>query len=130
MTEAAPSELSPAQAVFRFVIELVAIVCWGIVGWNVTDGAGRWVLVVMLPIVAAIVWGTFRAPGDHSSGGGAPVPVPGVVRLFIELDVLLGAAAVTAIVWRWTVGVVLGAAVAVHYATTPARVRWLLGQRT
>lgn len=130
MTEGATSELPPAQAAFRFVIELVAIVCWGIVGWNVTEGSARWVLVVMLPTIAAIVWGTFRAPGDQSAGGGAPVPVPGVVRLFIELDVLLGAAALTAIVWRWTVGVVLGAAVVVHYATTGARVRWLLGRRT
>ncbi len=123
------SELSPAQAGFRFLIEMAALVCWGIVGWQLTDSAARWVLVGVLPLVAAAIWGLFRAPDDHSAGGASPVPVPGLVRLLLELDVLLGAAIVTAIVWRPAVGVVLGVAVLVHYAMTMPRVRWLLAQR-
>lgn len=123
------SVLPPAQAGFRFLIELGAIMCWGFVGWHVTDGLLRWLLAIALPLVAGAIWGTFRAPGDHSANGGAPVPVPGLVRLLIELDVLLGAAVVTAIVWRPTVGIVLAAAVVLHYATTTRRVRWLLAQR-
>ena len=124
------SQLAPGQAAFRFVIELAAIVCWGIVGWHLTDTALRWVLVVVLPFVAAAVWGTFRAPGDHSANGGAPVAVPGVVRLVIELDVLLGAAVLTAVFWRPVVGLLLGVAVVAHYLTTLPRVRWLLRRRT
>lgn len=123
------SELSPAQAAFRFVLEIAALVGWGLVGWHTVDGIARWVLVVVLPVAAAAVWGTFRAPGDHSANGGAPVAVHGVVRLAIELVVLLGAAVLSAIVWRRTPGLVLGALIVVHYATTPARVRWLVAQR-
>jgi len=122
------SELGPAQAGFRFVIEILAITSWAIVGWNITDGPLRFVLVVALPIVAATVWATFRAPGDHSAGGGAPIAVPGVVRLLLELDVLLGAAIAVALVWRWTFALALAVAVVAHYATTAPRVRWLLAQ--
>lgn len=124
------SELSAPQAGLRLLIEVYAIVCWGVVGWNVTDGPVRWMLVVALPFVAAVVWGTFRAPGDHSANGGAPVAVPGVVRLLIELDLLLGAAILTVLVGQVAVGVVLAAAVIVHYATTMPRNRWLLAQHT
>ena len=123
------SALAPAHAAVRFLIEIAALVCWGVAGWHVTGGAMRWVLVVALPVVAAVLWGTFRAPGDHSADGGAPVAVPGTVRLLIELDVLLGAALVVALTWRPVVGMVLAAVVLTHYATTVPRVRWLLRQR-
>jgi hypothetical protein len=46
----------------------------------------------------------------------------------IELDILLGAAVLTAIFWHTWVGVVLGVLVFVHYAMTLRRVRWLLDQ--
>jgi hypothetical protein len=124
------SELTPFQSVFRFAIELTALVCWGISGWQIADGPFRWLLVVALPVVAAAIWGTFRAPDDHSANGQAPIAVPGVVRLCLELDVLLGAAIVTALVWSPTVGIALAVAVVAHYATTVPRIRWLLAQRT
>ena len=123
------SQLSPAHAAFRFLLEIAALVCWGIVGWQATDNPARWALVVGLPAVAAAAWGTFRAPGDHSAGGGAPIAVPGLVRLVLELGVLLGAAVLTAFVWRPAVGLTLGGAVVVHYLGTTARVRWLVAQR-
>lgn len=128
--QANPSELPATQAGFRFLIEIVALVCWGIVGWNVTDSGLRWLLVIALPLAAAFLWGTFRAPDDHSANGESPVPVPGLVRLLIELDVLLGAAFLTAFIWQPWLGIALGTAVIVHYATTFERVRWLLDQRT
>lgn len=124
------SELSPGQAAFRFLIELAALACWGIAGWQLVDGAARWILVVLLPGFAAFLWGAFRAPDDHSANGASPIPVPGLVRLLLELDVLLGAALVVALVWRPAVGGILAIAVVAHYASTPGRIRWLLAQRT
>ena len=122
------SELSSAQAAFRFALEVAALVFWGIVGWQIAGGIGRWVLVIVLPVAAAVVWGTFRAPGDHSADGGAPVAVHGAVRLVIEFVVLLGAALLSAIVWRRTPGLIFGALIVIHSATTTARVRWLVAQ--
>jgi hypothetical protein len=124
------SVLSPFQAGLRFAIELTALVCWGAIGWQLGSGATRWLTSIGLILAAAIVWGTFRAPDDHSANGDAPVPVPGIVRLLIELDLLLGAAIVSAVLWRPFVGIVLGVAVVAHYAATTRRVRWLLAQRT
>lgn len=128
MTIVDDSHLGPAQAVFRFTLELAALAGWAMFGWHLADGPVRFVLAIVFPTLAATLWGTFRAPGDHSAGG-APVTVPGPVRLVIELDVLLGAAVATAIVWNRTFGLVLGVAVVAHYATTMPRVRWLLERR-
>lgn len=124
------SELTAAQAALRVLLELGALIGWGVVGWRVTDAGVRWLLVAALPIAAAILWGLFRAPDDHSAGGESPVPVPGLVRLLIELGILLGAAVLVAVVWRPWIGVVLGAAVVFHYVATLGRVRWLLDQRS
>lgn len=41
---------------------------------------------------------------------------------------LLGAAVLAAIVWRHTPGLIFGTLVLIHYATTTARVRWLVAQ--
>lgn len=123
------SALSPFQAALRFAIELTALVCWAISGWRVAEGALAWILAIALPLVAATLWGTFRAPDDHSANGQAPIAVPGAVRLCLELDVLLGAALVTALVWSVPVGVALAIVVVFHYAATIGRIRWLLTQR-
>ena len=128
MDEPNGSELDPLQAVFRLLLELAAIVGWGIVGWHVTGGIWRWGAMLLLPIAAAAVWGTFRVPGDHSANGGAPVAVPGFARLVIELVVLLGAAALTAVTWRPVPGLILGGLIVLHYTTTITRVRWLLAR--
>lgn len=66
------SELHPVNAAFRFLLEMAALVAWGVVGWHVVAGPGRWLSMVVLPLAAAVLWGTFRRPGDHSAGGGAP----------------------------------------------------------
>lgn len=121
------SALAPPQAILRFLVEVAALVCWAVSGWAIGSGAWSWVLAVALPLAAAAMWGAFRVPGDRSANGEARVAVPGIVRLLIELDVLLGAAVVTAIVWSPAIGIGLGAAVIVHYLATLRRVRWLVG---
>jgi hypothetical protein len=123
------SALPPVQAVLRFLLEVAALVCWGVVGWNIGSGPLRWVLAGLLPVLAAIIWVSFRVPGDRSANGEAPVRVPGIVRLFIELDVLLGAAIFAILVGAQVLGSIVFIAVCVHYLLTIARVRWLLAQR-
>ncbi len=128
----ARSRLSPTQSALRFLIELGALAAWGIAGWHLTGGPARWPLAIGLPLAAAIVWGTFRVPGDESANGAAAVPVPGIARLTLELDVLLGAAIAVAVLWSgggWVLGGVLAVAVASHYLATLPRVKWLIAQR-
>lgn len=129
-TDTADSALSPVQSGLRFVIELGALAAWAVVGSALAGGAAGWVVGVALSAAAAVAWGTFRVPGDRSANGNAPVPVPGVVRLMIELDVLLGAAVLLAVVESVWAGALLAAAVLVHYGATTRRVRWLLRRRS
>lgn len=129
----APPELPVWQLVLRFVLELAALVAWGLAGWELTGDAWggwlRWLVALVLVSAAAGAWGTFRVDGD--SGGEtkeAPVRVPGAVRLVLELVVLLGGA--VAVTWAGVTafGVVLGVLVVFHYATTMRRTTWLLAQ--
>ena len=124
------SRLTPAQAGLRFVVELAALACWAVVGWEVGGDWLGWVLAIGFPVVAASTWATFRVPGDLSAGQGGPIPVPGVVRLIIEIDVLALAAVFAIVVGQAALGLVVGVGVVVHYLLTWRRVRWLVGQRT
>lgn len=126
----ATSALPGWSAAYRFLLEMAALIAWGVVGWRAIGGPARYVLAALLPIGAAILWGTFRVPDDESASGDAPIPVTGRARLVLELALLLGAGLAAAAVWRPVVGAVLAALVVVHYATTPRRVRWLLARRS
>ena len=75
----------PANLVFRFVLEIAALVALGIGTFNLASGVLAWFLALLVPFLGAVVWGVFAVPGDESRSGQAPVPVPGAVRLIIEL---------------------------------------------
>ena len=71
----------PVNLALRFFLEMVAFVAIGYWAWTTHAGILRALLVVLLPLFAAFVWGAFRVPNY----GGAPlVRVPGIVRLLIE----------------------------------------------
>lgn len=116
----------PINLAARFLLELGALLGFARWGWTLGDGFVRVVLAVVLPLVAAAVWGMFNVPGDPSRSGKAPVPVPGWVRLLLEL-VFFSAAAVGWFAIGATVGgVIFTAAVVVHYAASYDRLQWLL----
>lgn len=88
----------------------------------------RFVLALGIPIAAEIIWVTFAVPDDPSRSGKAPVQVPGVARLALEL-VYFGFATwalydLGLILW----GGILGALVMMHYAASYDRVGWLVRQ--
>ena len=59
-----------------FVDELLAMAAFGVWGWQV--GTPPWLLVVVLPVLAMIVWGLFASPKARL-GGGLRRPVAKVV---------------------------------------------------
>jgi hypothetical protein len=116
----------PINLAIRFLLELSALAAMGVWGWRQAQGWVRFLLAAGIPIVAAVVWGTFAVPDDPSRSGAAPVAVPGLVRLAIELVVFafatwalcdLGTARLC-----WAMGVI----VAVHYISSYDRIRWLM----
>jgi hypothetical protein len=79
--------------------------------------------------LAAGAWGTFAVPGDPSRSGKAPVPVPGIVRLILELAYFGAATWALFATGLATLGWAYGLAVILHYLASYDRVGWLLQKR-
>jgi hypothetical protein len=116
----------PINLAARFLLELAALVALGIWGWTQHAAVWRFVWASGLVLLATAVWGIFAVPDDPSRSGKAPVPVPGLLRLLLELAIF--AAAVWAFVasdWNQA-GVTLAILVLIHYAISYDRILWLL----
>jgi hypothetical protein len=85
----------------------------------------RYLLVIGLPLLAAVIWGVFRVPND----GGAPrVRVPGMARFLIEIVffgfAIWGLFEAGAIMAGW----IFGGLTLFHYIISYDRIGWLLKQ--
>jgi hypothetical protein len=120
--------MRPLNLVARFLLEIAGLVALGNWGYRMQDDAWRYLLAAAFPIAAAAVWGVFAVPGDPSRSGAAPVPVPGILRLGIELLFFAVAAFAMFTVGMQTLALVYGVAVVVHYIASLPRIRWLLYQ--
>ena len=115
----------PVNLAFRLILEVAAFVALAIGGYAIGSGAFSWIFAIGLPVAGMAAWGTFNVPGDRSRSGEAPVPVPGIVRLLVELDVF-GVAVI--VVWfpNPIYSMMLLAGVVIHYALSVDRIKWLL----
>lgn len=117
----------PINLALRFILELVALFSVGYWGWTEHEGLVRFVLAIGLPLIAAVLWATFRVAGD-ASGGPPIVAVPGILRLLLELALFASAtwglynAGATRYAWIFATIVLL------HYLASYDRVGWLLRQ--
>lgn len=129
----------PLNLAVRFLLEMAALVAIGYWGFDQHSGAWRWILGLGLPLLAATAWGTFAVrslplstfPGDRSRSGGAPVPVPGAVRLLLELA-LFGLAMLAlprGDAGRPILALILAGVTVIHYAVSYDRIAWLLRQK-
>lgn len=116
---------NPINLTLRFLLEIFALVALGAWGRAKYQGALGIVLMILIPLLAAAAWGTFNVKGDPSRSGKAPVPVPGIVRLALELVFFISAA------WALfslnpTYGGIFGLLVLGHYVFSYDRIIWLL----
>jgi len=116
---------NPINLSLRFALEILALVALG--AWARVQFIGVWgfVLMILIPLLAAIAWGTFNVKGDPSRSGKAPVPVPGFVRLSLEL-VFFGAATWALFTLNPTYGWIFGLITLGHYILSYDRILWLL----
>lgn len=75
---------NPLNLTLRFVLELYALYAMGYWAWNRFEGWTRFLFVILAPLLAAAAWGIFRIPSE-SPRAHAVIPVPGIVRLIIEI---------------------------------------------
>ncbi len=110
----------------RFLLELAALAGLAMLAWEVAPEGQRWLAALVLSMAGAMAWGLFNVPDDPSRSGKAPVAVPGLARLALELALLFGGAVGWLAGGQAPIGLVLVALILFHYATTIPRVRWLL----
>lgn len=121
---------NPINLAVRFILEIAGLLALGRWGWFLADGSLKFGLAVGIPLLAAVLWGTFAVPGDPSRSGKASVPVPGVVRLILELVYFGGAAWSLFATGLASLGWIFGVAALLHYLVSYDRIGWLLRQRT
>jgi len=118
----------PINLAIRFLLELTALAALAYWGWTQHDGLLRIVLAIGLPVFAAVLWATFAVPDDPSRSGKAPVPVPGIVRLVLELAFFAFAAWALFDAGNTAASLILAVVVVIHYAVSYDRIAWLLKQ--
>jgi hypothetical protein len=120
--------MRPWNLALRLGLEIGALTGLGLAAWAQTEGAARWVAASAAPLAAATLWGTFNVLDDPSRSGEAPVEVPGLGRLAIELTVLGGGWVAYGIAGHPAIGGAFAALTVLHYAVARQRVRWLLSR--
>lgn len=116
----------PVNLLFRFLLELIVLGIAAIWSWkNFEDWTGT-VLAIVVPFVMAVIWGSFAVPDDPSRSGKAPVPIPGALRLLLEL--LFFSFAVWCLFELGFSGLakVFALLVLLHYIISGDRIRWMI----
>ena len=121
-----PPTMSGWNLALRFLLELAALAGLAASAWKFGTGPGRWSGTIAVPIIAAVIWGTFNVIDDPSRSGAAPVEVAGPVRLTLELSILI----VGAVGVGWAISSALGVAMTLglagHYLASIERIKWLV----
>jgi hypothetical protein len=120
---------NPINLGFRFLLEMTALFIYGYWGWHASPGPLRYLLALGLPLIAAAIWGTFRVPEDSSHSGKAPIPIPGALRLFLELGFFSLAVFLLINTGKEGLGWIFAGAVFIHYLLSYDRIFWLLRQK-
>ena len=119
----------PLNLAIRFLLELTALAIMGYWGWKQGDGFIRFVLIIGIPLLAAVIWGTFNVLGDPSRSGEAPIQVAGILRLLIELSFFGIAAWMLYNLQYNRYAIIIICIVVLHYLVSYDRVLWLLSNK-
>ena len=120
---------NPINLVLRFILEMAALVSMGFFGWQLSDNWLKFILVILLPLTAMIIWGVFNVPDDPNRSGNAPIKVPGVLRLIIEIVFFSLSVLFLILIGKTIIAVILGALVIIHYLFSWDRLVWLVKQK-
>ena len=119
----------PINLALRFLLELAALGAMAWWGYSRGSGGARLLLAAAIPLAAAVAWGVFAVPGDPSRSGSAPVPIPGTLRLGLEICFFSFAVWCLSSIHHPALAILLGSIMATHYAISYDRMRWLVRAR-
>ena len=110
----------------RFLLELSALYAFGRWGWSQRTDFWRYLLMIGLPVIAAVLWGLFRVPGDTSASGNAVIAIHGWLRLLLELGFFSFAAYCFFLTGLHLAGWVFTIIAILHYILSYDRILWLM----
>ncbi|MFF1301587.1 DUF2568 domain-containing protein [Streptomyces sp. NPDC058307] len=108
------------------MLELVALVCFGVWAWATLPGPLRYVGVVAVPVFVAVLWGALATPDDASRSGRTVIATPGPLRFLLELAVFFGGAAALYAAGSHGLAVALAGVLIAYHLLSWDRVLWLL----
>ena len=118
----------PINLFIRLLLEVVAIITFGIWGYTQSDSWTRILLAILFPVAFAVLWGIFAVRDDPSRSGKTVVQTPGIIRLFLELG-LFGSATWMLFDLNYSLpGWIFGTVIVLHYIVSYDRILWLLKQ--
>lgn len=120
---------NPINLAVRFLLEIVGLMAIGYWGWHQAEGFLSIILAIGVPVIAAVLWGTFAVPEDPSRSGKAPVPISGILRLVLETAYFGLATWALYEAGTSLLGLVYAIVVLLHYAFSYDRLLWLVKQR-
>ena len=118
----------PVNMAVRFLLEMSALVSLGLWGWKQSEGWLRFILAFGIPIIFAVIWGTFAVLDDPSRSGKAPIVTSGIVRLAIEIGFFVCATWSLYDMGFNKVSLAFGIIVVLHYIISYDRIKWLMSQ--
>ena len=121
-----PPKMAGWNLALRFGLEVSALIAIGVASWQLAPGSWRWLAAAAIPLVAAVVWGTFNVVGDPSRSGEAPIEVAGAIRLTLELAILLAGVVALGVASRGELAGLMAFAIGFQYTMSWSRIRWLL----
>jgi hypothetical protein len=120
--------ISPWQLAIRFGLEVASLIAVGRYAGSLLRGPWSLAAAWAVPGAIALLWVTFAVKGDPSRSGNAPIAVPGLLRLALELAVFGGGAAALAGRGSRTALAIFMIAFLAHHAMTMKRLSWLVQQ--
>lgn len=117
----------PLNLALRFLIEVGGLLFVGSWAWNRAAPDLR-VLAAAVAITGGfLLWALFGVPADPTRVGRELVTVAGPTRLIVEVIFFTAALAAAHRVAGRRLAAAFATAVAVHYAASFDRIRWILG---
>lgn len=117
---------NPIVLLLMFLLELALLAALGYWGWTQHTGILQILLGIGLPVLAAVLWGVFRVPGEP---GDAPVSVRGWVRLLLELGLFVVAVVLLFSAGQTNAAIIFGALVLLEYVVSYDRIRRYLTEK-
>ena len=119
---------NPFNLFVRFLMEFGVLFATGFWGWKMNTGGMKYVLMILIPVILATIWGVFAVTDDPSRSGKTVVAVPGIIRLIIELSFFgIGSWAFYKCGFQSFAWIFLTITI-IHYLISLERVLWLLKQ--